>query len=303
MTRTAPTYIVRPDAATTLSDLAESLVSRGGAAGVLPTPIDDLIAVSNLAVPVDPTPFIQGFLSRLHGAAQDTFISAMQKLRGIADLRERAIYIPSEVKPARVKWVKTHELGHQVIPWHHVNTGYRDDDLSLSQDAQEKFDQEANYFAGEVIFQGKRFRKMARDFTPSFAAVFKLADEHGASRHATLWRFVEDHDEPIAAVTYWPSQYAIDDAGYGVLKRSKIVASPSFLAKLSGVELPSEVLHPHEWTQARANGGVHAGEISLQVDGSTTVFEWETWWNSYCLFVLIRRRPVLHLLSGLFTPR
>lgn len=299
----ASLFIAKPDAAPSLTEIAENLVRRSGASGVLPTPVDDLIAASHLSQPVDPEPFIRSFMDRLQGGAKETFASALQKLRGIADLREKAIYIPADVKPARVKWVKTHELAHQVIPWHHVNTGYSDDDLSLSQDAQELFDQEANFFAGEVIFQGRRFRRVARDYTPSFAAVFKLADEHGASRHATLWRFVEDHDEQIAAVTYWPSHYAIDSAGYPVLRRGKTVASPSFLQKHHSVELPPELLHPHSWAVAREAGGVHHGEVALPTENGLIEFQWEAWWNSYTLFVLIRRRPALHLLSGLFTPR
>jgi len=302
--RQAPLYIVRPDSAETLSELAEQLVRRAGASGVLPTPIEELIATSELGVPEDPTPHIARFLAGLKDAAKGTFLSAMQKIRGIADLRERAIYIAPDVKPARAKWVKAHELGHQVIPWHHVNTGYRDDDVSLSQDAQEKFDQEANFFAGEVIFQGQRFQRMARDFTPSFAAVFQLADDHRASRHATLWRYIEDHDEQVAAVSYWPSQYASDEAGYPVLRRSKaVVASPSFLAKCANVELPAELLSAHAWAQACVAGGVHSGEVTLAVSGSPTVFQWESWWNSYTLFIMLRRRPALHLLRGLFVPR
>lgn len=299
----APLYIARPDSADTLSELAEKLVKRGGASGVLPTPIDDLIAASDLDLPEDPTSQIASFLSGLKDGAKATFLSAMQKVRGIADLRERAIYIAPDVKPARVKWVKAHELAHQSIPWHHVDTGYRDDDVSLSQDAQEKFDQEANFFAGEVIFQGQRFQRMARDFSPSFSAVFKLADDHGASRHATLWRYVEDHDEQVAAVTYWPSAYAFDASGYAVLRRGKVVASPSFISKCGAVELPAELPSPHEWGLARASGGVQNGQTSLTVAGTPLAFEWESWWNSYALFVMLRRRPQLHLLRGLFLPR
>lgn len=303
MSRQSPLYIIRPESAETLSDLAEKLVRRGGASGVLPTPIDELIAASELGLPEDPTPHIASFLAGLKDAAKGTFLSAMQKIRGIADLRERAIYVAPDVKPARAKWVKAHELAHQVIPWHHVDTGYRDDDVSLSQDAQEKFDQEANFFAGEVIFQGQRFQRMARDFTPSFPAVFKLADDHGASRHATLWRYIEDHDEQVAAVTYWPSQYAFDAAGYPVLRRWKVVASPSFIAKCGDIDIPAELLSPHEWAQARVSGGVQSGEVALSVAGSSTAFRWESWWNSYALFVMLRRRPALHLLRGLFAPR
>src|SRR5262249_7033565 len=136
----------------------------------------------------DLEPFVSRFLRQIAESARETFKATLQKVRGIADLRERAIYVPSDTRQRRRRFVQAHELGHQVIPWHSVNLGYRDDDLSLTDDAQELFDLEANFFAAEVMFQGRGFRTRVRDYAPSFDAVFRLADEHGASRHATLWR-------------------------------------------------------------------------------------------------------------------
>lgn len=80
----------------------------------------------------------------------------MRKIRGLADLRDKAIYVPSDKSP-RELFVKSHELGHEVIPWHNIESGvpveiYVDDDASLSHDAERIFDIEANFYAAEVIF-------------------------------------------------------------------------------------------------------------------------------------------------------
>jgi len=293
-----PSSTRRPDCSSSLEQLAEQLLRRAGALGTIPTPIDDLVAAARLEDAHDLEPFISRFLSHIAGNAREAFLATLQKIRGIADLRERAIYIPAETSQRRRRFVQAHELGHQVIPWHSVNVGYRDDDLSLTGDAQELFDIEANFFAAEVMFQGKRFRNRVRDYTPSFDAVFQLADEHGASRHATLWRFVEEQDEIVGAVTYWPSIYTVDSSGHAVLRRGKIVASPSFLAKFSDLALPRELTTTHSWGQARNERQPCQGEIELTSGMETRLFQWQAWWNSYCLFVLLRRRPALSLVGN-----
>ena len=82
--------------------------------------------------------------------------------------------------------------------------------------AKATFEQEANFFGAETIFPGARFRTLARDFRPNFAAIFSLADQHGASRQSTAWRFVEEQDESVALPPYYPTS-AIDD--YGIRER------------------------------------------------------------------------------------
>ena len=91
--------------------------------------------------------------------------------------------------------------------------------FSLQPDTEKLFDAEANFFASELIFQGHRFRTRALDYRPSLDAVFHLADAHGASRQATLRRYVEDHDEMLAVAASLPSRYQTDPAGNPVFRR------------------------------------------------------------------------------------
>jgi hypothetical protein len=293
--------IRRPDSSTTLEQLVETLLRRAGVGGVIPTPIDELIAASKLEQTEDLEPFVGRFLRHLAESARAPFVAALQKVRGIADLRERAIYVPSgNTTDRRRRFVQAHELGHQVIDWHSVNVGYRDDDMSLRlvDDMQELFDLEANCFAGDVLFQGPRFRERARSYAASFDAVFQLADDHCASRHATLWRLIEEQDESVSVVLYWPSNYTVDASGYSVLRRGKLVASPTFLNKFSNVELPLTLPSNHAWLQARNEDAPCGGSIHLMCDSTAEHFEWQAWWNTYSLFVMLRRRPALSLVGS-----
>ena len=188
--------VVRPESEPRLSEFAQKLLRRADATGVLPTPLDrlfEIAKVTNIAELPD-----ESFLRTLSDKAKGIFKSAKQKLRGIADLRQRATYIPRDSNPARERFVRAHELGHQVIPWHDIDPTYLDNSESLSPDAKATFEQEANFFGAEIIFQGPGFRTLARDYQPSFDAVFVLSDQHAASKQSTAWRFVEEQDEAVA---------------------------------------------------------------------------------------------------------
>jgi Zn-dependent peptidase ImmA (M78 family) len=282
--------IHRPDSQTEIRKLADRALRRAAAIGKLPTPIDDLIAAANLRNEDSDDAKVR-FAARLSNEARSIFTGLWQKIRGIADLRNRVVYIPRDTTLARERFAKAHELGHQEMPWQQFDPGYFDDDFSLRHDAREIFDREANFFAAEVIFQGEGFRTKARSYTPRLDAAFALADEHGASKHATLWRFVEDQDEAIAYLPYWPINRLLDARGKPVLRLGNPVVSTKFREKFGNLSLPPRLETDHPWTSAREDDVMREGEIRFEnVD-----FEWQAWWNSYTLFVLLRRKPIISL--------
>ena len=73
------------------------------------------------------------------------FKGAWQKLRGIADLRDKVTYVPKDSHTGRERFAKCHELGHQMIPWHKIDPAYLDDAENLSPDVKAVFEQEANW--------------------------------------------------------------------------------------------------------------------------------------------------------------
>lgn len=286
---------VRPEAESKISDLVKKLIRQADAEGVLPTPIDRLFEfakVTNVSELPNET-----FLQTLSEQTKGFFRSAMQKLRGIADLRTKTTYIPADPRSGRELFVKAHELGHQVMPWHAIDSAYLDDNESLSPSAKATFEHEANFFGSETIFQGQHFRTLARDFRPNFAAIFTLADQHGASKQATAWRFVEEQDEALALLQYYPTS-AIDEHGNRVLNAWRPVGSPSFNQRYANVDIPQTIRTGHPWVAARDMNRICDGNEGLLVDGHNVVFEWHTWWNGYVLLVLLRRKPILSAVGG-----
>lgn len=290
---------VRPESEPKLSNLVKKLLREADAIGVLPTPIDRLFEVAKVKN-IAELPDEEAFLKTLSAKARSFFISAKQKLRGIADLRERASYVPPDPNnKGRERFAKGHELGHNVIPWHDVDPAYLDDNESLGPSAKGLFEHEANFFSSDVIFQGNSFRTRARDFTPDFNAIFKLAHDHGASRQATAWRFVEEQDEAIALLQYYNSR-AIDDHGNPVLVLWRSVGSPEFNRRFPNIDAPQSLRTGHPWVAAREVNSVCNGNENLPCDGQPAMFEWHGWWNGRALCVLIRRKPLLSLVGRVF---
>lgn len=289
---------VRPDSEAKLAKLVRKLLREAGAEDILPTPLGRLFEVAKVKN-IDELPDEEAFLKSLSKKVQNFFLSAKQKIRGIADLRERTSYVPPDPNNiGRERFAKGHELGHNVIPWHNIDPAYLDDDESLGTSAKGVFEHEANFFSSEVIFQGQAFQKRARDFAPSFSAIFQLAKETGASNQATAWRFVEEQDEAIALLIYYPSK-AIDDEGNTVLTLWLSIGSPQFNRRFPEIDVPRAVRTGHPWVAARDFKKLFDGTVDLLNGGQSVTFEWHSWWNSRALCVLIRRKPRLSIVRDI----
>src|SRR5438309_11450927 len=97
-----------PDTSPELITLADRALRRAGALGQLPTPIEDLIRAANVTSETDAEGVVQRFLSTLNEQSRSWFKSALQKMRGIADLRQRAIYVPPDKAPRQL-FASAHE--------------------------------------------------------------------------------------------------------------------------------------------------------------------------------------------------
>lgn len=294
-------YYAKPQSCDEIARIAETLLVRGQCVDVLPTPIERLFEIARVEELVLPAPDERGFLTRLQSEAQQAFKIMVQKVRGAADLRRRVVYItPNDSKP-RTQFVRGHELGHQVLPWHTINGGYVDDNTTLSQAVREVFEAEANLFSSEINFQGRYFLPRARDYRPSFSSVFELARLHGASYHATFWRFVEGQDSPTAGLIFYPSDIWDSRTQLPIFRLWKVVRSPSFERRFGCIQF-DDVLHgDHPWIAGFVNRSVAESTMNLVTERSKTTFMWESWWNCYALFVMLRKRPTFHFVGQVLT--
>jgi len=287
----------RPDSEPEIVDLVEKMLRHQDVAGSLPTPIDQLFKAAEITAISELDDFEESFLARLKGQAKRKLKATLQKIRGIADLRERVVYIPSqnENKP-RERFVKGHELGHQIIPWHNVDPTYLDDKHTLSPSVRDQFEQEANFFSAETLFQGYRFKEIALDYRASIEAVFKLKDMHATSFQTTLWQYVEVQDEIVAVAQYYPAR-AYDDHGNMVLELWKIVPSLKFSRKFGDIELPGRIRTGDPWVAARELSQIIDGVGAYPCGCENIKFQWQAFWNHYTLFIFLRYSPAFKRLG------
>jgi hypothetical protein len=175
---------------------SEAILDATDARGVLPTPVDRLVEYADLVVSGDVhlTPKHHGFFTKSLKILQ----SALQKAKGIIDIREKVIYLDPSSTDGKKAFVKCHEVGHKVIPWQARTLLYVDDEMTLDSEVKDRFEREANFFASEVLFQGDRFEREARDLPLEVKSGIYLAKRYGSSVHAALRRFVRTNHRDCA---------------------------------------------------------------------------------------------------------
>jgi hypothetical protein len=191
-----------------IAALCADALRRSGALGVLPTPLQavhDLAGVGLERLPVA-------------GPLRDRVLGAIW-------FEERAVFVRAGQSAARRRFTEAHEAAHLLCPWHEA--ALRLDTADELSTYAEGLEAEANYGAGQLIFQGDRFARDAAAHERSLRTPFALADVYGASRHAAAYHYAESHAGAIALVVAgrWPD-------AEGRLPVWRTVASPAFAGRV-----------------------------------------------------------------------
>jgi hypothetical protein len=109
----------------------------------------------------------------------------------------RVAFVDFGQSKPRARLTEAHEIGHQIIPWH-KGAFQLDDEERLLGITHEQLETEAYLAGGHLIFQGQRFHRQALDYQVSMRTPVALADEYGASLHATIRYYVTHHPDPVA---------------------------------------------------------------------------------------------------------
>jgi|GEM_PF-1812073 len=175
---------------------AEAL--RGaGALGTLPTPLEALAPVAGVRerLRVEKLP-----------ARDDIRDELRERLLGAVWFEQRALFLDERQSLPRRRFTEAHELVHLLCPWHEAVLRL-DTAAELFGELSRGIEAEANFGAGQLIFQGGTFAAAARAHERSLRTPFALAAEYGASRHAAAHHYVESHGEPLALLVAgrWPA--------------------------------------------------------------------------------------------------
>jgi IrrE N-terminal-like domain len=202
------------DSGAQIARLSEQLLRRADAPGRWPTPIDDIVAASELEE-VEESPFSLATMKRAPKRLRKAVaLINSRKIRAILDRRERTVHVdPAIENQGRRSFLRLHEVGHDLLPWQR-ELAYAEDDGTLSPYCKRLGEQEANQTAAELLFQGDRFRSMAAEYRIGIAAVGELAEEVGSSMRATLRRYSESHRGAVCGIVLQRSPSAVDPITY-----------------------------------------------------------------------------------------
>lgn len=206
-----------------VAQYARGALAAAGAAGVVPTPLDDVTRALALTDPedlyglADVPPSLLTRMGRLAG-----------KVLGAFAVNERTIYIDRAQKWERQRFTHGHELGHQGLPWHGASY-YADDRHTLDPDTHLQLEAEASAYSAELLFNGHLFTERAHSSRLGLAGALALADKFETSRAAAIRRYVEDSPRPCALVVF--GRYVVHPNGNRSLKVLNVVESVSFADK------------------------------------------------------------------------
>ncbi len=307
--RSAPTLVRPPDNADRLRGIAEAALRRVDAYGVLPTPLNRLLEAQRLGLVADLEEDRESFLSKMSAKVQGVARSMLQKLRGVLDVRERKVWVQETPgKPRRSRFPTAHEIAHDLCPWHRIDQAFLDTDETLSRRVRATLEREANYLGAQLLFQGSRFGERVRDAKESLASALALAEAHETTFHSTLWAWVEEQDRPVAVAVYRKNA-VLDRDGRPTYRQREVYASKRFAKSFEAVELPETLSAADPWVDGLSGlGAVATGTCRLKCGGAENGFTWETWTNTFSLFVLVRREPkgaaatgLIRRVTGVFT--
>jgi hypothetical protein len=198
----------------------------------------------------------------------------------------RALYLPDHkriliddaVPRPKHRWLEAHEIGHDLLPWHH-DMMLGDDDVTPTANTHDKMETEANYAAGSLLFLGDKFREECRQCRPCMASAQQLQKRYGNTITTTLWRLIEyaGEDRPIiGAIGQHPGQPL---AGPGF---RHLIPSSAFDQRFN-LPNPDELIASlRGYCRQNGRGPLGQGEILIKDRSACChAFDFETFFNGY----------------------
>lgn len=277
------------DSGPEIARLTARLLSRADADGRLPTPVEDIIAAANLVAPAESL-LSDSAISEAPAHLRAKLKKLKYKVQAVVDRRAREVHVHPDINlEGQRRFKQTHEVAHDILPWQD-EVAYADDNRTLSWTTHLRFEQEANQGGAELLFQRELFQDMAADYKIGFPAVVELADQFGASYHASFRRYVETHRHSLAGVVLDKSPCQTEPVGY---RRREVVCSRRWTDHFDRPTSWPKVLCPEPYgfiNEVRRVDGFAPPRCEwtyLNANNEPTRLEVELFSNSYSVFVLI----------------
>lgn len=270
----------------------EDVLKRAGVIDILPTPLDQVMRAAGINELID--------ISELPADIAANKPSGLTRIIGAYLFRRRVILIDGKLSSPRRRFTDGHEITHSLLPSH--VRAYLLDDERIFRDTEDYLDLEANIGATYLLFQGPRFHRRALDYETSIETPKMLAGTYGASYHATIRFYVENHPEAVALVVTG----RIPHSG-GHLPAWSWTESPGFLSRFGPLanhvgrpglnpvrDLTAAVPFARLVTAAAKTERVQEEVRLADLNGEMYGFVAQAWFNQHVHFLMLvpkRRLP------------
>ncbi len=265
-----------------IARLAEGALRGAGVVGEHPTPIAAVLDQLGVRERLD--------ISNLPPELEARKPPGWKRLLGAVLLKERTVFIDRSQPEPRQLFTDAHEATHVMCEWHEA-TLMLDNEDTLFREARLQVEQEAGFGAAQLIFQGGRFHRRALAEQVSMRTPLALAPDYGASAHATLRHYAEDHPDAVALLIC--GRYPVGEA----LPVWSAVESQAFRKRfgrvgqmLPGKKLPigEDAVLAEIVTASRTAHDPPSKLIGVpDGDGTKVPFIAEAYFNQHCYFVLL----------------
>ena len=273
-----------------IARLAEAALRDAGVLGEHPTPIGAVLEELGVREQVD--------ISRLPKELEARKPVGWKRVLGALWFNERTVFIDRSQPEPRQLFTDAHEATHVMCDWHEP-TLMLDNEDTLFREVKLQVEREASFGAAQLIFQGGRFHRRALREQVSMRTPLALASNYGASRHATLHHYAEQHPDAVALLI--SGRYPLPD---NTLPIWTSVQSQAFLRRFGSVRhlLPAQQLSVTQdalladiLTASRTAIDPPSKLIGIpDRDGTNAPFVVEAFFNGRCHFVMfIERRARL----------
>jgi hypothetical protein len=207
----------------------------------------------------------------------------------------KRILIDSTLPEPKQRWSETHEIIHSILEWHQ-GTMLGDNKQTLTPACHQHIESEANFGAGQLLFLREKFIQEARDSTASIEMIKSLRARYGNTITTTLWRYVEQSEEPmVGGISCHPCQLPEDFNAANPFRY--FVGSKKFQKRFSSIRESYIFTQIQNYCSNRRGGPLGAADVPLTDDtGVSHVFHFETFYNRYdalTLGVYKFQRPII----------
>jgi Zn-dependent peptidase ImmA (M78 family) len=268
--------------------ISMDLLKQSKSIDVFPTPVDSILRHVDLRIEtkIDLSKVDKSFFGAFDESAAKDFIDSLNQVRGILDKKDRTIYLDKSQIPSRKNFVKLHETGHEVLYWQEKILACFDNDETLHPSIKEEFEAEANYFASTILFQNDRFENEMSKLKFGIHAPMDLANVFGASKHATMRKYVECSDKRCALLVLENSS---EKGQPPICSKKDFFASRNFIHTFGSIDFPEKF--GYTWNFARDyyfKKKLHMnGSIPLNTENGTADFHYHFFNNTYNAFVFL----------------